>query len=335
MAWLKGVRTDGFIKIDENVNFRGTVVGTGDGNMRPYGALDYYVDGTDGDDSYSGKSWEGAFATIQAAVTAQIADTNAKGDNIWIAPGTYAETITGNLTKVKLMGAGRNMVIIAPTDSNAYAGDINDSVVSGITFRTPSTSSKTYAALAAGELIGSLITDCGFDGTTDPTSVAVGTVGLRIGDETDGTWEQMLNSSVVGNRFYHTGGRNNVLSVAINFGNIDDTDNNATRCFRNSLIADNMIAAEFYGINLNTGNSNNNGGVIAGNWIHSVKGGFGSVGHGIYHAASIGTDILAVIADNRVNAAVDGILGFHTANVQGNIVSIGGAAPASETGQGS
>ena len=94
-----------------------------------------------------------------------------------------------------------------------------------------------------------------------------------------------------------------------------------------------MICAEFYGIKLNTANANNNGGVIARNWIHSVKGGQGGPTNGIVHPATIGTDTLTMIADNRISAVEDAILGFTTGQVQGNIVGVASAAPVSETGQ--
>lgn len=289
----------------------------------------YYVDATNGTDGEnSGTTVDKPFKTIQAAITAQIADASALGDVIYVLPGTYAETLTGALTKVQLIGVGANQVIVAPTDSNAYTGAINDSTISGIQFRTPSTSNVTYAALAATDLIGSRITDCIFSGTTDPTSVAVGTVGIRIGAETDGTWEMMLNSRIDNNRFIENAGRTTALSIGICFGNVDDTDNNATRVFRHSIIDHNLIAAEFYGIKLNTANANNNGAVIDSNWIHSQQGGAGGVGVGI--GQTVETDALTLVTNNRISAASDAIENFSTANVQGNIVSNGADAAVAE-----
>lgn len=254
------------------------------------------------------------YTTIQAAVTA-----SESGDTILIGPGTFAESVTGALTNVRMIGAGKHQTIIAPTASNAYAGIITNCHIEGIQFRTPSASSVTYAALAATDLLGSRITDCAFSGTTDPTSVAVGTVGIRIGAETDATWEMMLLSRIDHCAFIENAGRTTALSIGICFGNVDDNDNNSTRVFRHSRIDHNLICAEFYGIKLNTANANNNGGVIDHNWIHSQQGGAGGVGKGI--SQTVETDALTLVCDNRISASVDAIENFNTANTQGNIVS--------------
>lgn len=268
------------------------------------------------------------FTTIAGATGAQ-----QSGDTIIIGPGTYAESITDALTNVKLIGVGANQVIIAPTISNAYAGAINDSLIKGITFRTPSDSNVTFAALSASDLIGSRITECYLEGTTDPANVGVGTIGIRIGAETDGTWEEMRNSSIDHNIFRENGGRTKELSIAICFGNTDDTDNNASRVFRHSQIADNMICAEFYGIKLNTANANNNGAVITRNFIHSMQGGVGGCQvAGIKQMVE--KDGLCMVTDNRIVAAPAGgaIVNMNAPQVQGNFISENGGAVASETG---
>lgn len=73
----------------------------------------YFVDGTNGDDDYTGLDWEHAFATIQAAV-----DEASAHDTIYVAPKTitagltdpvsYAETIIIPVAKshLKLIGVG-------------------------------------------------------------------------------------------------------------------------------------------------------------------------------------------------------------------------------------
>ena len=59
----------------------------------------YYVDNVDGDDNQDGRSWDSAFATIQAAITASNATidwsyTPKKYNHIFVKPGVYAENLT-------------------------------------------------------------------------------------------------------------------------------------------------------------------------------------------------------------------------------------------------
>jgi len=64
----------------------------------------WYVDTVNGLDTYNGLNWSTAFKTIQKAITTQIAESSGLGDLIFIAPGTYAESLTGDLTRVALIG---------------------------------------------------------------------------------------------------------------------------------------------------------------------------------------------------------------------------------------
>jgi len=72
---------------------------TAGSSLMPYSGRSYYVDKWNGDDGRTGLSWEQAFATVQAAITA----SNARIDwsyypksinTIYIAPGVYAEALT-------------------------------------------------------------------------------------------------------------------------------------------------------------------------------------------------------------------------------------------------
>jgi len=343
MAWLKGVRTDGFIKIDENVNFRGTVVGTGDGIMRPYGALDYYVDGTDGDDSYSGKSWEGAFATVQKAITTQIADTNAKGDNIWIAPGTYTETVTcSGLTNVNLIGATcgsyADAVIMQSASGSALVVEADESTsstmtnssISGITFLTSSAGTRGAPALVVGFMTKSIVDRCKFAGTYDAGKGAAinTTCGLQIGNVTDTNFEYHEHSRISNCEFTSGGIRQWELDVAIRVG-AKVTTTPEYKGFKSMIIENNIIAAEVYGIMLNTGAASCGGSVIRNNIITSHQG--GGAYRGICSDANDGEDSLCFIIDNRIQAQDDGIVNFGTYLTHGNIVSIGGGTPGAET----
>jgi len=92
----------------------------GGGNMAPIFGNMYKVDGTNGSDDNSGKM-DSPKKTIQAAVTLQIAERTGLGDVIWVMPGTYAESITGDLTQCKLMGYHPFAVRVTPSASHAYS----------------------------------------------------------------------------------------------------------------------------------------------------------------------------------------------------------------------
>lgn len=77
----------------------------------------YYVDGTNGSDTFDGLTWDFALATIAAAITAASA-----GDTIYIAPGSYDEQVTVSKAKLTLVGSGnRGTVSVAPSASNPTA----------------------------------------------------------------------------------------------------------------------------------------------------------------------------------------------------------------------
>ena len=294
--------------------------------MNIFGKI-WYVDAANGSDDDIGTSPGGAFATVQKAVTAQIAGSTGIGDGILVFPGTYAESITGALTNVKLMGVGGwSTVAIAPTASNAYVGAITDSVISGIQFLEPSAAGGT-AALAATSLRGSTIADCAFTGKTGNA----GSVGLRIGAETSTASEAMFQSTITRNMFDASGGRTKEWAYGILFGQYDAATDSDTRVFSYSEISYNTIYAEERGISLKI-DAANGGGVIRGNMIGSRQNSGQTSTYGI-EAAGDSTDLLTKVLDNRIMAGSDAIIGFTTGNVQGNIVSVAAGAPTSETGQ--
>ena len=287
----------------------------------------WYVDGTNGSDDDIGISPAHAFATVQKAVTIQIANSTGIGDGILVFPGTYAESVTGNLTNVNLMGVGGwGTVTIAPTSSNAYVGAITDSVISGIQFVEPSSAGGT-AALAATSLRGSTIADCAFTGKTGNT----GSVGLRIGAETSAASEAMFQSKITRNMFDASGGRTKEWAFGICFGQYDVATDSDTRVFAYSEISYNTIYAENAGILLRV-DAANGGGVINNNMIGSRQNTGETSEYGIYSSGD-STDLLTKVLDNRVAANLDAIKGFSTSNVMGNIVSVAAGAPTSETGQ--
>jgi len=315
MAWLKGVRTDGFIKIDENVNFRGTVLGAGGGIISPYKANHWYVDGTDGSNTYSGKSWEGAKATIQAAITAQGADTNSKGDVIWIAPGNYAEALTGALTNVSVIGATcggvPEVVSIRPTTGSAYTGVMTNAGFYGIEFKNSSGTNKDYAAVELTDMFNSIIDNCVFNGAN--TNGA--SKGILIGSNTEAAGELMFNSKIINCYFGTSSGRTNQFIQAIKVGN--GNTNNATRKFTNSLIAGNRIFANQDGIYIDVAAPNSTGSVIANNFISSCEAA-GQVLYGIRFAQA---DTLCMVTNNRIIATFAPLTNVGTGKALFNVVS--------------
>ncbi len=283
----------------------------------------YFVDGTNGLDGNNGSN-ESPWKTIQKAITYQIANTTGLGDIIYIMPGTYAESLTGALTNVSLIGVGWPLVAIAPTTSNAYVGAVTDSVIKGIQFLEPTAASSVTSAVSASSLRGSIISDCAFTGKTGTQ----GSTGLRVGIDASAASEAMFQSVITRNVFDQSGGRTKEWACGISVGPYNVLTDAATRVFAFSEISYNQIWSEEHGISLIT-NAGNGGGIIKNNIIGSRQNTGGS-GAGIYHTGD-SDDILSKVIDNRITCVTDAIQGFTTGNVQGNIVSLNGATPAAET----
>lgn len=73
----------------------------------------YYVDGTNGDDNYSGRTWGAAFATIQAAMDAITARGYLRGSSeVHVAPGGYTENVVTPLNSIAPFG---KLIAVNPT----------------------------------------------------------------------------------------------------------------------------------------------------------------------------------------------------------------------------
>ena len=300
----------------------------------------YYVDGTNGLDGNTGLEPGEAFKTVQRAITVQSADTTSLGDVIYIMPGTYTETVTtAAFDKCSLIGPGNGSVIMQSATGSAFTigvdgfdgsgglATMNNSLISGIIFRTSSTAS-TKAALLVAIMQYSVIHNCRFQGVTNAQAGVEGTVGLQLGSHTDTDWEFHEFGSITNCVFTHTGGRVNELDTPILIGT-RETTNPSYNGFKNMLIADNIIGGEIVGIELWMGASSCGGSVIARNIITSNQGGVGPT-LGIASNSDDGDDLLCMVVDNRIAAINDAIIRFSAGNVQGNIVSLNGAAPAWE-----
>jgi len=302
----------------------------------------WFVDGTNGSDNSDGETPGTAFATIQAAITEQLASTSSLGDVIYVMPGTYAESATTTgMAKLQLIGAGIDSVIIAPTASHGLlvgadgsaSSVMTNSAIRNIAFLTPSTSNTTYGALTIGYMTKSVIAGCKFKGTTNTGYAADATIGLQIGNRTDTAWEFHEHSRISNCEFTSNGGRTTELGYGILVG-AQSAANPEQKGFKSMVIENNIISAYDTGILLNTGSSSCNGTVLYNNVITSQQGGNGP-NEGIVSGSTDGTDALCMIVDNKITAISDCIKNFSACNCQGNIVSQGGATPDTEYFDGS
>ncbi|GAG14908.1 unnamed protein product, partial [marine sediment metagenome] len=254
----------------------------------------WYVDGTDGRDRYSGKSWEGAKKTIQAAIAAQRADTDSKGDVIWIAPGDYTEALTGNLTNVMVIGATcggvPEVVSIRPSTGSAYTGNMVNAGFYGIDFRNSSGTNPDFPALCIPNMQHSIVDNCTFIGVNTNGS----SKGILIGAVAEAANEHMFNSKITNCRFSTHAGRTNQFIYGIRIGN--GATNQGSRQFIQSEISGNRIYTNQHGIYIDTGESNNGGSSISDNFISSNEN-FGRVLYGIEF---IQADELTMVTDNRI-----------------------------------
>lgn len=317
MPHVKGIKRDGFICVDDNVDFRGTVAGVGDGAERSFYSLDFYVDGTYGRDANSGKSWQGAFKTIQAGISAQIAQTKGMGDRIFVAAGNYAEDLEGNLTKVQLIGATcggtPEVTSIRPTAGSAYTGIMENASIRGFDFRQSSTNPE-QAVLEITDMLSSVISNCAIIGTTDDEA----SCGILIGSDSEAAAELMFNSGITHCLFTTHGARSSESFWGIKVGN--GSTNNATRKFTNSYINHNRIFAEDKAILIDIADNNGCGSEIAYNTVGSNQAN-GAATNGI---CSERTNNDVHVHSNRVVAANNLVLNFTNSNA--NFGVLGGTA---------
>ncbi len=289
-----------------------------------------FVDGTYGSDGAGGLSAKKPLATIQAAITQQIANTRGRGDVIYVAPGTYAETLTGDLTKCQLIGAlpyAPNAVEVKPTTGSAYRGALNQSRIANMSLRRSSDTNTTYASLSMPTMVDSVVENCQIVG--GGSNVATST-GIRIGTEaTSVAYENMARSRISHCMFTHRGSMANNNHYGIVFGitnNVDSTKN-STRQFIYSEICYNHIYSEVVGIQLNMGGANASGASIHHNVVGSGQNNGNCSSYGI--AFTEADDQLIKVYENQVNGS-DAIYGFKANNVYGNYVAVGSGTPTRE-----
>lgn len=294
----------------------------------------FFVDGTNGNDGNLGTVPGKAFKTIQYALDKQIENRTGLMDKISIFPGAYAETLVGDLVYCKMVGLGvmPGTVRVTPVDSYAYHGLMNHAMVANMEFWSPSTTNPEYPAFyattssGASSMNNSIIDTCKFMGGN-----IASVVGLQIGAKaTAAVWESMMYSKVMNCGFFAGGAAASEFIYGISVMAYDATTNQSKKMARQSHFFNNIIYAETNGIRLNVDSAALQGTVIEANKIRSQLTYGPTYGILCNYAAGSG-DQTCLVIDNRICAVTDGIKGFKTNLVQGNIVAVAAGAPAAET----
>ena len=320
--------------IPDTLYHRGGVpVGGGAGTNPIFGDV-YIVDATNGTANGDG-SPDLPFSTVQLAITAQIADTSALGDVIYVMPGTYSEAVVASVfNKAQLIGAtcgGEPKAVIIHNSAGhafvagadeSYTTSMNNSGLRNICFYTPLTSNQEYAAVRIDTIQNSVIDNCQFLGNYQDSAANITTVGLQLGPLTVGKWSFHEHSTISNNEFGTSGARAKEVDTAIRAGAAAETTPAGTG-FSDIKIINNLIIAEHYGIQLYVGASSCGGSLIGENHFHSHQGG-GGVNVAIRTEAG-STDLLMMIHDNRGNCHTAFASGFPTKNQVGNLISVADA----------
>ena len=282
----------------------------------------WFVDATNGSDDLDGLKPTQAKKTIQAAITAQIANTSSLGDAIYVFPGSYAESLTGDLTRVQIIGVNAgghtHAVSVRPTASYAYYGTMFEATFKNIMFLSPSTSNKTLPAVQCPNMRYSVIDNCIFIGR-DPTCVE----GLQIGNtDAVATAANCDYNQIINNNFTTFYGTSNEFAYGIKIGRLAyDAGCSVKQCW-GTLIANNIIFAETTGIYLGVSGDRTAGTIIRNNYVSSMQDVAGTQSYGIAAYAAN----QAMVVNNFVASDGDAIYGFQAGQVLGNWVSLDGTA---------
>ena len=286
----------------------------------PLGKI-WFVDTTNGSDGNSGLDPTQAFATIQKAITTQIAQTSGLGDIIYIAPGNYAEILTGNLTNVSLIGCNAGhpwqAVMVYPGTTSAYTGDMSGTMFKNMTFMSAASGAPTLPAIHLGNMRYSIIEDCNISGQS-----ATCITGIQIGPETDVATAANFDYSIV--RRNHIGtwaGVASEFAYGIKMGTAGGTTGDGNHVCVGTKIENNDIFALTTGILLNVAVDTAYHTVIRGNVIDSAATANGCATTGI----TVENSAKVMIVDNRINAT-DAILAGSAERTLANLVTNAGTA---------
>jgi len=282
--------------------------------------IKYYVDGTNGLDAYNGRSWQCPFKTIQKAITEQIANTTSLGDVIYIAPGNYAESLTGDLTRVSIIGVKGDypwhIVSVRPTDGYAYYGTLFEALIKNICFLSSDDTNKDYPAVQLVNARYSVIEDCHFVGR-DPTCVE----GLQIGNRDAVATVANFDYCIVRNcRFDTWYGTASQFTFGIKLGRVGYDAGCSVKYMVGTSIEDCFIYAKEYGIYIGVYTADFS--VIQRNAIDSLEHEKGCATRGVEFYGG-----WPMVLNNRINA-IDAILvtatGLVPQRVLGNWVANNG-----------
>jgi len=274
----------------------------------------YVVDGTYGTDGSPKGNADKPLKTIQAAITMQADRTLGKGDVIYVMPGTYAESLVGDLVKVQIIGVGRAgvrpMARIHPVATAAFTGEMDSSGFANLEFFSPSAPTADCAAIIVEtnadsmfNLQNSYIDNCFFSGGAVDTTYASCGIILGALAAANTTYEFAEYSRIRGNTFASIGGRTKELTIGISLGSPDTSQGGAEyKGMTGCDISYNHINVYKTGIEMNCGAVGATNTYITHNHIASAEEDNGTTEYGILFT-SAAADQLCFITDNRIISA--------------------------------
>ncbi|MBW2664420.1 MAG: hypothetical protein JRD93_21190 [Deltaproteobacteria bacterium] len=296
------------------------VGGNSNSQSHPVFGVEYFVDTLSGSDSNDGLTPSTAKATIQAAVTLQIANDSLLGDVIYIFPGTYAESVVGDLNRVQIIGLDcggtAHAVSIRPTASYSFNGQMMESALRNLMLMSPSASNKTLPAVLLDYGGYSVIDNCTFIGR-DATCITGLQLGPTADNATAGKFDYSAITNCVFSSFY---GASSQFAYGIKLGNTAAASTPGARQMWHSVIANNRIAAKTTGIHIGANTGNVDGTVIENNYIHSFESDNGCATAGI---AFLAEQHSLIVTRNRIVAA-DGLVNVGANSAQDNYVAVSG-----------
>jgi len=259
----------------------------------------WFVDGTNGSDGNSGLLPTQAYKTIQKAITVQILKTSGLGDIIYIAPGSYAENLTGDLTRVALIGCPRDfpwhIVSIRPPTSYAWTGTMFEAMLKNLTILSAAATNPTYPALQITNMRYSVIEDCHFVGATATCVEAI-----QVGPTGEVTTDAHMDYCIIRrNRIDTWYGAASQFSHGIKIGKTGYQNGYAHHFCIGTTIEYNDINVSTYGIALAINGDLGDFSIIRGNVIDSAEAATGVSGEGIW----VENSAKVMVIDNRISAA--------------------------------
>jgi len=319
--------TFGSIDVIHGAKVGGVPILPGSGGGMPIFGDVYYVNGTGGNNGHDG-TFKNPLKTIQAALTLQIANNSGRGDVIFVMPGTYAESLTGTMSNVQIVGlqtggGAAHMASIRPTASYAYTGSMTDSAFRNLLLMSPSTTNTEYAAIMPTYMGYSAIENCFICGRADGS-----VTGIQIGTPTDDATVVKCDYSSISNNIISTFYASTAqFAYGIQVAALTEA-NALSKQMHNTVIANNRIEAKTTGIALGVQQHKSLGSVIRGNMISSQEDDRGPT-YGIKSYTAISNQTCFVIG-NYIKALTDCISQIEAENVLGNFISTAGATPVRE-----